>query len=292
MNQQKPLVSICLITYNHEKFIHQALHGILMQKTSFPFEIIISNDLSTDSTEKIALKYEETDDRIRYYNTKRQLGVIGNWIKCLELANGKYVSVIEGDDFWTDSSKLQKQFDFLEQNPKYSFCFHKLKMIFDRENDKEQYLFQDLTESVYSIEDVLSKPWFIGTCSIFFRKSFLPHPFPNWVQGLKAIDKPLQLILGDIGPIGFINETLGVYRIHNNGISQINWLGKERLFEKSNITIYERFNNYSKRKYNSIIDPLICKYYLDLIKKNNDYKKDLTIIKLYFLYYRIKRKLY
>jgi len=281
-----PRVSVCLITYNHEKYIRDALESIISQKTNFPFEVIVCNDKSTDNTESIIKEYLKSNSNIRYFSTDKRLGAIKNWIKCLNIVNSDYFAVIEGDDYWTDSHKLQKQFDFMEQKPEYSFCFHKLETKFERLNDNENYLNQNIEEKDYTIEDIITKPWFIGTCSIFARKLFLPE-VPHWINGLMAIDRPLQLILASNGKVGFINENMGVWRVHNEGISQIQWLGKERTFEKSQIQILKRFNTYSNYKYSNIIYPKLYKLYNALFEKNKDYKKDFLLIRYDFLKFRI-----
>jgi glycosyltransferase involved in cell wall biosynthesis len=282
-------VSVCLITYNHELFISAALDSILSQKTSFSFEIIISNDLSSDNTEKIIIEYKDKyPDKIKYLNTNKRLGVIKNWLKCLNAANGDYVAVIEGDDYWTSEQKLQKQFELMEANPAYSFCFHKLKMKFERADNIDEYLNQNLTKNEFTIEDIITQKWFIGTCSIFYRRSCLSANL-NWVKKLDMIDKPIQLMLALNGNIGLIDEYMGVYRIHNSGASQIQWLGKERIFEKSLIKVFTGFNIFSHYMYSDIIYPIIYKCYYALFEKNKEYKKDFLCIRFDFLIFRIKK---
>jgi len=286
-----PTVSVCLITYNHELYIKEALESILNQKTDFAYEIIISNDLSSDKTAEIVAGYTQKHPQIKFIGTDKLLGVTGNWTKCINAARGEFVAIIEGDDYWTCEDKLQKQFDLMKRDSSYSFCFHKLKMKFERDYEQEQYLNQDLEERDYSIEDVITHKWFIGTCSIFFRKSCLPE-IPDWVKGLQAIDKPLQLMLASKGKIGFVNEYMGVWRVHNSGISQVQWLGKERTFEKSQIKTLKKFNNYSGKEYYAIIAGKLFKLYNDLLSKNKNYITEYIFIWTNYMNFRIYNYFY
>ena len=116
-------VSICCITYNHEKYIAQCLDSFLMQRTSFRYEIILGEDCSTDSTRSIAEAYaRQYPDRIRLLTGPVNVGAQKNLLRVLKRAAGKYIALCDGDDFWTDPAKLQKQVDFLENNPSYTMC--------------------------------------------------------------------------------------------------------------------------------------------------------------------------
>lgn len=127
-NKIPPLVSIICITYNHEKLISQAIHGFLIQKTSFPFEIIIGEDHSTDGTFEIVENFVKKYPGIIILTTSdHNVGIIANERRTILRATGKYIAFCEGDDYWTDPLKLQKQIDFLEKNDDYSVCFHRWK---------------------------------------------------------------------------------------------------------------------------------------------------------------------
>jgi len=129
IDNNKPLVSVCMITYNHENFIKDAIEGILMQKTSFPIELIIGEDCSTDNTRKIVKDYEEKYPEIIFAQySEKNLGMINNFLNVLQAARGKYIALCEGDDYWTDPLKLQKQVDFLEANPEYVICANRTKV--------------------------------------------------------------------------------------------------------------------------------------------------------------------
>ena len=126
----KMKVSVCIITYNHARFIGQALESALMQKTNFDYEIVIGEDCSTDNTGLICKKYAEMyPDKIRLLQNDKNLGVIENFKRTLYACKGEYVALLEGDDYWTDELKLQKQVDFLESNRDYAIVFHNAEIL-------------------------------------------------------------------------------------------------------------------------------------------------------------------
>ena len=115
-----PLLSVCLITYNHENYIRQAIEGVLMQKVNFNWELIIAEDCSTDKTRDIILEYKKKHpDFIKLILQEKNVGPAKNWIELITKPNSKYIAYFEGDDYWTDPLKLQKQVGFLEANPDY-----------------------------------------------------------------------------------------------------------------------------------------------------------------------------
>ena len=126
---KNPTVSISCITYNHEKYIKDAITGFLMQKTDFPIEIVISDDCSTDSTLSIVQDYcRSHPDQIRLMANERNIGVVPKFSQAIGACKGKYIALCEGDDYWIDPLKLQKQVDFLEAHPECSICCHKVLM--------------------------------------------------------------------------------------------------------------------------------------------------------------------
>lgn len=121
----RPLVSVRTVTYNHEKYIAQCLEGILMQRTNFPFELVIGEDCSTDRTREIVLAYENKyPDKIRAIVSERNVGVAQNALRVMRACQGKYHAFCEGDDYWIDPLKLQKQVYFMEAHQDVTMCFH------------------------------------------------------------------------------------------------------------------------------------------------------------------------
>lgn len=123
-----PLVSVVCVTYNHEKFLRQALDGFLMQKTSFPVEIILAEDCSTDGTRKICEEYKaKYPEQINYIFSDHNVGPQANELRAMQAVRGKYIAYCEGDDYWTEPNKLQWQVDFMESHPEYSVCWHRFR---------------------------------------------------------------------------------------------------------------------------------------------------------------------
>lgn len=124
----EPLLSVVTITYNHEPYIAKCIEGVLMQKVNFPIEFIIAEDCSTDGTRAICEKYATKHPKlIRLITSETNIGYNPNELRAMKAAKGKYIAYCEGDDYWTDPMKLQKQVDFLETNPNYSICFHRCR---------------------------------------------------------------------------------------------------------------------------------------------------------------------
>ncbi|MDF1549683.1 MAG: glycosyltransferase, partial [Bacteroidales bacterium] len=123
-------LSVCMITYNHEKYIGQAIEGVLMQKTNFDIELLIGEDFSNDNTRNICMGYKNKyPDKIKLLLREKNIGMMRNFIQTLNTCKGKYIALCDGDDYWTDPLKLQKQVDFLEANPEYALCYHRVNIL-------------------------------------------------------------------------------------------------------------------------------------------------------------------
>ncbi|MDR1877601.1 MAG: glycosyltransferase [Flavobacteriaceae bacterium] len=205
---QQYMVSVVMITYNHEKYIQQAIESILMQECTFEYELIISNDCSPDNTHKIIQGYLSGNNSIKYFSHEKNLGVIPNFLFALNQANGKYIAICEGDDYWTDPLKLQKQVDFMENNPDFSIIFHQVQVL---ENDiltNETYPLAKNVKDISTIED-LSKNNYIPTLSVLYKNS---HTYPSYIKDSFIGDYPLHLYNAEKGKIKFIPEIMGIYR--------------------------------------------------------------------------------
>ncbi|HTN06104.1 glycosyltransferase family 2 protein [Agriterribacter sp.] len=218
MDPQVPKVSVCLITYKHELYIEQAIESILMQKVNFAWEIIIADDCSPDGTRDIILKYQKLyPELIRTVFQQENVGPGKNYVDLINAARGTYIAYIEGDDYWSDEYKLQKQFDFMQVHPDFSLCYHKIKWIYAYEAPHDADAESNAADPpVSTIYDVLKKGWFIRSCSMFFVNFRLPAGFADLFIG----DYPLHVLLADKGRIGFLNECMGIYRINDQGLSE------------------------------------------------------------------------
>ena len=204
-----------MITYNQEKFISAAIEGILMQQTSFPFELIIGEDCSADKTRSIVKEYADNHiDIIKPQFPEKNRGMANNLSLVLQAAKGKYIALCEGDDFWTDPLKLQKQIDFLEGNPAFSICFHKVKIVHENKNIEPFYTNDQKEET--SIAD-LAVGNYIPTCSCVFRN--IPNPKLYYIIEKSAIaDFSIHLFNALNGNIKYINEAMATYRVHDGSV--------------------------------------------------------------------------
>jgi glycosyltransferase involved in cell wall biosynthesis len=217
------MVSVVVTTYNHNEFIKLCLDSILMQATTFPFEIILGEDESTDRTREICKEYAaKYPEKIKLFLRSRKdvIYISGNptgrfnFIENLKACKGKYIALCEGDDYWTDPLKLQKQVDFLEANPDYGICFHPIK-VYDQFN---QDLIEDIiTRKVCETTDIkeLAKGNFIHTPSIMLRNDFT---IPAWFVASPIGDWTLYMIAIKNKKIKKLNDFMAVYRLHSNSI--------------------------------------------------------------------------
>ncbi|WP_394906951.1 glycosyltransferase family 2 protein [uncultured Mesonia sp.] len=268
--ENKVTISIVVITYNHAKFINQALNGIVSQKFDGSIELIISNDNSTDNTnEKINCflkkfnQERKKDFLIKYYNHPKNLGAIPNFKWSLSEAQGKYIAICEGDDYWTDPYKLQKQVDFLENNPEYVVCSHNAKIIDSNgvllKDKKIPQLTKDRDYSPYELQTGA----FLLTLGMVFRNVIKDYP-PNFSKVLNG-DTFLISILGAYGKGKYLeNIQPAAYRIHEGGIwstlETLKRLKASRVFNKE-MMVYHKNNkevfNYWQQKQRNVSRKLL-----------------------------------
>lgn len=219
--EERPLmVTIRCITYNHEPYIRQCLEGFIMQKTNFRFEAIVHDDASTDETAKIIREYaEKYPDIIKpIFETENQYSKLDGSIQRImsEHIHGKYVAMCEGDDYWIDPLKLQKQVDFLESNPEYSMCAHNAFVFYQQKNDV--CLFNKTSYSgELPVHDAIHA-WKIPTASILVL-SEVAKEYPSWLAVIYSGDYSLILRTLLKGKIYLISDIMSVYRISYVGYS-------------------------------------------------------------------------
>jgi glycosyltransferase involved in cell wall biosynthesis len=205
-------VSVVIVTYNHERYISRAIDGVLMQKTDFPFEIVIGEDHSTDATADILVGYRDRfPDKFHLLLQARNLGINPNFIATLGAAKGEYIALLEGDDYWTDRDKLAKQVEFLDRHPDYASCFHNVREVAD-DGSRPSRLAQPPNQPRTSELDDILYDLFIQTSSTMFRRALFT--VPDWFSQLPAFDWALHVLNAEHGKIGYLDEVMGVYRIH------------------------------------------------------------------------------
>ncbi len=217
--KKKPLLTVVTTTYNHEKFIGACLDGFVMQETDFPFQVIISDDVSKDKTRDIIKKYQKKyPDIIKPIFREKNLGAMDNFIETLNMVDTKYVALCDGDDFWTDKDKLQKQVTFLEEHEDYNICFHSTKIFFE-DHSKEDEVIPSTMKDTTTFDD-LKKECYIPANTVVYRWKFqkkdsFKKTFPkDVVPG----DYFVHLYHAQDGKIKFINETMSQYRRHDQGM--------------------------------------------------------------------------
>lgn len=210
-----PKVSVCLITYNHKLYIEQAIESVLCQKTNFTWEFIIADDCSTDGTTDIIKEYQiKYPDKIKLITHPANIGPHLNFIELIKSANGTYIAYFEGDDYWIDDCKLSRQFDFLENNPKYSMVFTNRKILKpDGTLTDDSYY----TKDVFNTKDII-EGFIPGSQTLMFRNynSFVPNFL--YYNKIYSGDRYLALFCSLTGPIFKLNDVTAVYRITSTGV--------------------------------------------------------------------------
>lgn len=210
-----PMVSVCIPTYNQERYIRQCLEGVMMQQTSFSFDVIIGEDCSTDNTRSIVKEFEmRYPGVIKPIYHEKNVGPQRNAYEyCWPKLTGKYIAVCEGDDCWTDPYKLQKQVDFLEQNSDYVLCFHEVRTVDENNNvSRQEEACGDVIE--YDWKSIFYKH--IATLSVVFRNC-VPTTHKDFLHTTYG-DIFLFTVLsryGKLAELGFIG---GNYRKHADGM--------------------------------------------------------------------------
>ena len=262
-----PKVSVCIPTYNHEKYIRQTLNGALMQQTDFEIEIVIGDDASTDNNQQLIQEYVNKYPTIfRAFLHKenqgpkepREFGGRNNVLQLLKACKGNYVALCEGDDYWTDSLKLQKQVNFMEANPDYAICHHNMQVIY--EDGSPEHFFNGENQKVKSsIIDILEDRWFIATAATLYRNIFREKDFVEWHSRAAAGDWALVIQLAATGKIHYLPETMGVYRKHRGGLSNVQ-SSTNLYFLKNRQQMFSDVNKWLDFRYDSTIQQTLKSY--------------------------------
>ncbi|OWU91982.1 MULTISPECIES: glycosyltransferase [unclassified Flavobacterium] len=248
---QKPIVSILCDTFNHEKFITETLEGFLNQKTTFPFEIIVHDDASTDNTASIVTEFAQKYPLIiktvlqkeNQYSQK-----INFWSDItFPMAQGKYIALCEGDDYWIDELKLQKQVDFLESNPDYAITW--TDFLTKKETELIPNDFSSTLPAVYTIDfNTLFQPYCTYTLTSLFRKEAVdPLDYKKFKYGK---DNTLYALALCNGKGAFLNFQGAVYRWHSGGVYSL----KTPFFQRysSYLNIKEILENIPQARTNNM----------------------------------------
>lgn len=257
-NENNVKVTIVCTAFNHERYIRQTLNGFLMQKTNFPFEVLINDDASTDHTAEIIREYEQKYPNIikPTYQTENQHSK-GRAVSLplFQRARGEYVAWCEGDDFWIDENKLQQQVDFMDANPSFSLCAHAAYRAYE-----DGVFMKDMFRAFGSsrkvaTEEVVSR-WLFPTASLLYRRSMrkiMPEPFK---QNAPVGDYPLAVYLATEGDVYYIDKPMCAYRV--NSVSSLsrqnaNQLSKAVKTQEGLMALADRINAYTEGKYTEAV---------------------------------------
>lgn len=244
-------VSVLMVTFNQENFVRQALESVLMQQTDFDFEVVVSDDYSTDGTRDILRNiHAQHPARVRLLLSERHIGIHRNAMQAYAAARGEYFALLDGDDYWTSAHKLQKQIDFLDAHPQCSLCFHNALMVYEDGRQPRSFCLPD-QKRISTLDDLL-RVNFIPTCSAVYRNRLIGE-WPAWMFDLLTIDWALNLLYAQHGSIGYLDETMAVFNKHSQGI----WSGASKETQISfTMAFYDRVAGHLGPQYDPIIQVL------------------------------------
>jgi glycosyltransferase involved in cell wall biosynthesis len=208
-------VSVPMVTYNHGRFIAQAIESVLMQDLEEPFELVIGDDCSPDDTREIAESYRRAHpERIRLLPREQRLGGRPNYVRTMRACQGQYVAQLDGDDYWTDPQKLRSQIELLDANPDCAWCFHAALETY--EGDGKNWTWRPRGRKPrYGLEDIARED-LASSCTVMFRRGLFGE-FPDWFFESPLGDWPLHVLNARHGQIGYIDEVWAVHRHHSGG---------------------------------------------------------------------------
>ena len=289
MDTKEIMVTIRCITFNHARFIRQCLDSFLMQKTNFLYEILIHDDASTDGTKEIIEEYASRypDIIVPLYESENQYSKYGHLMvvrrKMDSMIRGKYTALCEGDDFWTDENKLQKQVDFLESHPQYSMCFHQTMRHFEDSDRPDELYYPALEERDYTGLEMYE------TCrpaevSVVMRSDIHKSDvYKKFVEAeLSFGDIPIFLTCAHCGLVHAMTGVMAVYRKHATGLSTIFDVNNKKVlrFADDNLKLYKIFGQQYKNICTNIYVIDYINYFLKA-RKSGHYEIG-TLSKVFF----------
>lgn len=259
-DRDDPVVSICCIAYNHEKYIADALDSFLMQETDFPFEIIIDDDCSTDATAAVIKMYAEAYPTIVKANLRQKnVGLYENFLSNATRAVGTYIAMCEGDDYWIDKDKLQMQFDAMDCHPGCSFSGHDVNLVNIDKNIIRKHSVGRINERwethVVTSDEALSTPWSIPhTTALFYRRKYFDAAYFHALKNNLGFDYLLFVLLCSKGNMYYIGKVMSAWRRYDTSFSG-SWIyGYNEVFMQQVIEAHHRIDAYFGGRYHKGID--------------------------------------
>jgi glycosyltransferase involved in cell wall biosynthesis len=222
-------VSVCTVTYNHAPFIAQAIESVLMQRRpGLEIEMIIGEDVSTDNTRSIVADYARRyPEIVKPIFHEKNVGPGYNSLACLNACTGEFIAALEGDDYWTDPNKLQKQVDFLKARPDYTLCFHNVRI--EKAGVIGSTLYNSPNQATTTSAIDLAVRNYIATVSCVYRRVLTE--IPAWFAVVPAGDLSLSMMHARQGKIGYLPDVMAVYREH----AQSSWQSKSAFYKETNL---------------------------------------------------------
>jgi glycosyltransferase involved in cell wall biosynthesis len=249
-----PVVTVRTYTYQHAPYIRDCIEGVLAQKTAFPFEYIIGEDFSADGTREIVFEYAQRyPDVIRVVTADYNVGAKANVYRCIKRTRGKYIALCDGDDYWIDPNKLQKQFEFMETNPEYSMCCHDAIAIRHDKRGLPHYVsLPNLPRRLDINNDLSSIVSHIPTASLFAR-SYIANYLPcAYYLTTDNGDTALRLWCAHHGPIAYDSNIMSIYRLHPTSMSGMLKSNTIAFYETS-INLYKEFDKGTNFQHTRVI---------------------------------------
>jgi glycosyltransferase involved in cell wall biosynthesis len=255
MSSFSPRVAVFMITFRHVNYIDEAIKSVVSQETNFPFLLVIGDDCSDDGTlEKCISWKNKYPELIKVLQREKNIGPQANaretYKVCLESA-AEYIAILEGDDFWSDNQKLQKQVDLLDSNPDATGSYHNTNIL--RDDGSKKIMRNTLPKEIY-VEDLIQKFSCFHTSSFVFRARFFT--WPKWFSDVDSVDLAFFSWIASFGKLLGLAEEMSTYRVHNFGMTAS--VSHRENFDTRRIVLHRmmrgRVPHSSFDKYQELID--------------------------------------
>lgn len=253
-SQNNIKVSVLVLTYNQEKYVDDALQSVLHQRTDFSYEVVVGDDCSKDGTVKRLESWQKKyPEKVRILKSDKNQGLLPNFIRTFNSCKGQYVAICEGDDYWIDKEKLQRQADILDNNPQYNTCIHRVVNYYEDTNEKS--LSNGNQKAINNIVD-LAKSNFITNVSAMFRAK-LVNNLPDWFPTVGTYDYALHMLNAEDGDIYYMEKPMAIYRKHAGAIWSKNKVSSQLLLS---MQVREPLLKHFQSRNKEVFDTLLLSY--------------------------------
>lgn len=245
-----------MLAYNHSKYIREAIESVLMQETNFTYQLIIGEDCSTDNTREICESYQlKHPNKIKLLPSESNQGMILNYVRTLKACTGKYIALCEGDDYWTDPLKLQKQIDSLEKNPDYGLVYTNYKSVDNKSTTTNEQEYPTTMPSGNILKEIINGG-FPYTLTVCFRRDLIENNFDQTLKNhYRMADYPLWLHLSNNSKFKYLDFVSAAYRRHDSSVtSNSNSTQEQILFRESWCEILTNFISLNNIKEANILN--------------------------------------